>query len=145
MKLWTLNSLGRPGFFYVLRHDMLKTLGSSYILLILNHLIHFSQWTLLMILKVCFDGKNFYTYCTSSLHGAYSNPFLRSSSAGKALTSNDGSSFSNSLPLITLITLIFYFSSLHLIYWYAKLCWFMYIGIRSVSQKCKNKELHGIN
>lgn len=43
VKLWTLNSLGGTGCFYALKHEMLKTSQSSYILLTLhrNHLVHF--------------------------------------------------------------------------------------------------------
>lgn len=69
-----------------------------------------SPWTLLTILKVHFDGVYIFTDCTSSFHGAYSNPFPRISSAGKALTSKGGSSFSDSLPIITPNTLLFCFT-----------------------------------
>lgn len=86
-----------------------------------------------------FDGVCIYTDCTSSFHGAYLNPFPRISSAGKALTSNGGSSFSDSLPIITPNTLLFYFNLTTLTFiWHTEVCQFVHIPMRIANGKCKN-------
>lgn len=109
IKLWTLHSLGGTGCFYVLEHNMLKPSESSYILLTLhhNHLIHFRVSELFWQYSKCILMETVFIR-TVPLHGAYSNPFPRISSAGKALTSKGSSSFSNSLPIITPITLVYF-------------------------------------